>query len=292
MSTLTDGWLDDFGYQRLVTFQGSPYERGDGYGPYSPIVFLHKTDTTDFSRDSIRRHTSPPQIWANYQRGELTQTGNLHYAGRALYQQQFGESWMNKHYYCLQCEWVGKALYEPTESDDELKWVAGNVVVPLVLFLRSIGLGCRLETDPNVPMGGAASETWRYRYNEQQWQQCNWVTDHAHAPHQDHWDVGATDKPKIVAYAKADPRLSGIVNPPVPTPGDDEHVKFSITDEDGSLYLGDNNVLTGPYTGYGFNTVRKAVEPQVLDEYPPRSIVVDKKSLSMAYQIVPPGTKP
>lgn len=243
MSRLSDGWLDEFGYLIMETSTGGQYETSDAYGIYKPIITLHLTATADFSREAIARHGSPPHVWAHYGRNELTQTVNLKKSAKALYQQQFGEAWTNRHFLNLQVEWVKLAAYEPTASDAELRWLAEKVVVPFILFIRSQGYDIDIRSEPTVPMGGAASEFWSFRYTEREVALCNWIIDHSRWPHQDHWDVCAEDKIKICLYAAADPRLSGIVVPPLPIllSGDDMSMLQFISDPsqggDGTLYF-------------------------------------------------------
>lgn len=241
MSRLSDGWLDEYEHVIIETSEGGQYELGDAYGKYKPMITLHLTDTYDFTRDQIRRHTSPSHTWANYQRNELTQTVNLKRAARALYQQQFGEAWTNRHFLNMQVEWVKKASYVPTASDDELRWLAAKAVVPFILFIRSQGYDIQIRSDPTVPMGGAASESWKYRYTEQQLALCNWIADHARVTHQSHWDVCAENKVLIAAYAAADPRLSGISPSPTPPAEEEDMFRFVYNDPkrggDGTLYI-------------------------------------------------------
>jgi hypothetical protein len=102
----------------------------------------------------------------------------------------------------------------------------------------------------------------------------------------DHWDCGPQFPiDQVITWAKG-----GTYPTPTPPPTDeDDHVRFSIMDEDGSLYLGVDNVLTGPFSNYGFNTVRKAAEPDVEKNYPLRPIRIDKASLATAYTVIPLG---
>lgn len=203
---LANGTLEEFGYSWL----SNPKNGGGDYvAGYPWRIALHETDTSSMSAGAIMGHPYPPHIWANPFTHEKFQTVPCNRAAYALYQPPYGYAWVNKAN-ALQCEITGFAGYTPDETDAQLHWIAENVVVPLVLFVRSQGSDVALMTDlrpPNYSM--SASVDWPYRMTEDAWAGCNYVTSHVFVWGNDHWDVGAMRTDLICTYAAQDPRLGG-----------------------------------------------------------------------------------
>lgn len=213
--TLKDGTLEEFGYEWIA----NPHNDGNsyidpGYYPYPWRIALHETDSATMSPGGIAAHPYPPQIWYNPITRARYQTIRLTRAALALYQPDYGYHWCNRSK-TLQVEITGITGYSPDETDAMLRNIAADVIVPLVLFVRSQGADIQLRTDPRPPgYGLSASVDWPYRMTEQAWADCNYVTSHLFVWGQDHWDVGAMRTDLIVKYAAADARLSGHNPPP------------------------------------------------------------------------------
>lgn len=261
-----------------------------GYATAGPsMICLHMTVSMALSASYVGRHPYPPHCWANPYTGDRWQTVDLNLAAKALYQDPWA-AWANRHGWCIQTELVGVPVVDQaTYTDAQLRWIAEGVVVPQARYLASIGRPVDLsQVAYHASSGGSASVDWPGRMTNAQWDGFNGLCAHIDVPGNDHWDCSVERLDVIARYARD---ILGTSPTPTPTPLPEESdVRlFRITDEDGSLYLGEGSTLYGPFGGYGFNTVRKAAEPDVLARYPDFGQRIDKVSLSQAYRIVSLG---
>lgn len=169
-----------------------------------PIILLHMTVTTDMSPSSIAGHTVPPHLWANPYTGTKYQTQDLNYAAKALYQQQYGISWTNRHFYCIQTELIGVPVVSTaTYSDAQCRWIAENVIVPIQQWLIANGTPANLDNVKyHQNTGGSASEYWSGRMSDEEFSNFSGVCAHIDVPFNDHWDCSAERIDKMVSYAR------------------------------------------------------------------------------------------
>jgi hypothetical protein len=170
--------------------------------PYPWRIILHEIQGDD--RESmIAGHFAPPHLWYDPVSREKRQTVPLDRSAFALYQAGSAPHFTNKAR-ALQVELAGFTEYTADESDEMLRNIAIDVVVPLVQWVRSQGGNINLADTPAPPasLHGAASEFWSYRFTPQRWADFNGLGGHVWVPMgDDHWDPGAMDTPRIARYA-------------------------------------------------------------------------------------------
>lgn len=192
----------------------------DGY-PWR--IVIHEIQGND-SLGMIASHPYPPHWWYDPISRDLHETVPLGRSAFALYQYPSSSTMINKGR-ALQVEVAGFTGYQPDETDQMLRNIAQDVVVPMVEFARSQGGDIDLtEIRPIVSLTYAAREDWAGRMTDAEWRTFNGVCGHMHVPHNDHWDPGAMDLARICKYAAElleDLGGSGTVDPP-PTTGDDD----------------------------------------------------------------------
>ncbi len=180
------------------------YVRAEAGVIYKPMLTYHQTVGMDLSKSYVANHPVPPHNWINPYRKTKWQTQELDLAAKALYQQQFGDHWSNKHYFNIQCEIVGvPVVNQETYTDDQLRWIAEEDTVPKVLWLRENGMDIDLTQVHYVTnSSGSASEYWPGRCSEHEMATFNGITQHIKWPYNDHWDCSVERLDKIAQYAR------------------------------------------------------------------------------------------
>lgn len=191
------------------TWLDNPRNAGGDYAPpsyynYKPVILLHMTVSSGISANYIRGHTVPPHLWYNVYTDDAWQTVELDRAAYALYQPQYGYHWCNKHAYLLQTELIGvPVVNQTTYTDAQCRKIAEKVIVPQVLWLRSIGLDVNLnDFRYHTNSSGSASVDWPGRMSEQEMADFNGVMAHIDAWGNDHWDCSVERVDLMCQYAR------------------------------------------------------------------------------------------
>lgn len=150
----------------------------------------------------VRRHFAPPHLWYRPANRLRVQSVPLDRSGFALARSS-GDPQTNKAR-ALQVELVGHAADLKNLSDQELKNIALDVVVPFVEWARSQGGDVALEFHGEPGLAdGRYGKNAATRMSWKSWYSFNGITSHYGVPGQSHWDTGTLDTKKIIAYAKA-----------------------------------------------------------------------------------------
>jgi hypothetical protein len=243
------------------------------------------TVSKGISASYIRTHNVPPHLWYNVYTDEGWQTVDFDYAAYALYQPQYGYHWTNKHAFLLQTELVGvPVVNQRTYTDDQCRRIAERVIVPKVLWLRSIGLDVNLnDYRQHTNSSGSASVNWHGRMSEQEMADFNGVMAHIDAWGNDHWDCSIENIALMCSHAQS--LIKG--NGPVPQPTERKDIMKRVLDSDGTGYILDG-MKAYPMTGYPMS-----VHEAIGDVEPYATLKgggylkVDKASLAMAYDVQP-----
>jgi len=224
---------------------------------YKPVFTYHQTVGMQLSKSYVAGHRVPPHNWINPYTKTKWQTQELNLAGKALYQPQYSDHWVNRHFYNIQCEIVGvPEVNVATYTEDQLKWIAEEDTVPKVRWLRENGMDLDLNQVHQVTnSSGSASEYWPGRCSEHEMAVFNGITHHIKWPGNDHWDCSVERLDRIAHYAKL--VLGGS------PPGVVEKVAvYAGIREDVIVVGGDGNVyLKTYYTGNGQNPPNPRWEP-------------------------------
>lgn len=180
-----------------------PNDRNGG-GTYDTTypwrIVIHEIQGND-SLGMIASHPYPPHRWYDPISRDLHETVPLDRSAFALYQYPHNPTKTNKGR-ALQVEVAGFTSATADETDQMLRNIAEDVVVPLVQFARSQGGDIDLtDIRPIVSLSFAAREDWQGRMSDAEWREFNGICGHMHVPQNDHWDPGAMDLHKIAQYA-------------------------------------------------------------------------------------------
>lgn len=189
---------------------GLPYRDDD----FAWKVLWHSTETppSPGAAERLSRvHRNPPQLWVDVFNRERVQGIDTSLAGRALRSSPSVETNRDR---VIQIELIGYARDMHRLTDDQLSWLAINVVRPILehhlvpnryLVCQKIGEG-----------GNTASPPSKIRLDARAWDNFSGHLGHQHAPRpNEHLDPGGLNLGRICEIA-----YSGTSTPPSPPPED------------------------------------------------------------------------
>jgi hypothetical protein len=172
------------------------------FHPY-PFRFVFHTIEGWLSERLAATHAYPPHLWYSPSSRTLLQTVPLSRSGFALYQDNNGQHYTNKAR-AIQVELEGWSSEAGNWPEQYLINIAEDVLVPVVLWLRSIGEDLNLDNVPDIgviPMSARTTAPQRM-LPEDEWADFDGVCSHRHVPQNDHWDSGNARLDTIAWHAK------------------------------------------------------------------------------------------
>lgn len=188
-------WLAGFERFEFRGFKGGKFDSTDNWK-----VGLHTTEGSTISgAEATYGNKYPPHIIIDRKSRRKRQHISL---GRSSYALKSSEA---EDEPLIQIEMVGFADDSPNWSDEELEWLAVEVLMP-------IREHCPFDLDrPSQGFGGRSrfGAYSGFRFTMAEWEAFSGIVGHQHAPAPDkHWDPGALDVDKILSYMNGEFTMS------------------------------------------------------------------------------------
>lgn len=223
-------WLD--GYTHI---KDSDHSGGGSYGDYPWRVVWHTVEG-GISEDMARAHRSPPHLWVDPSRGLKLQTVPLDRSSYAMWDQGDYPYRTNKAR-AIQIEIAGHATEAGGWSDAYLRFLALEVLVPIVDFIRSQGgtfdYGSCPDPAGSEQIGGSSLESAPQRFGWETWHHFNSHCGHRHVTgNGDRYDPGLLDLCKIGEIAQGH---KGPLGPPIESIL--TSMAYVVQDPDGTMWV-------------------------------------------------------
>jgi hypothetical protein len=180
------------------------------FGPSDPIcVVWHTTEITTAPLDGawVAKWASPSHIVADPYTQQVRQCVSLSRGAKALWNDPGGvETNLNGCVWQVEIHMKSPDPRDPTRpdlTDDQYRWLAEAVLVPLAKEAAARGWPLDLDNTPEAGViPGSAMVNAPQRFSFAQWVNFRGNCGHRHVPENDHWDAGALNLPKLVGFAK------------------------------------------------------------------------------------------
>ena len=198
---MADIWLEGFERVPIADRPGGRYDASDRWK-----ACLHTTQGTTIAGAMAAYRRVPPHIVVDPDTRRRVQHIPLNRRSYSLRSTEAEDEPV------VQVEIVGYAEDAPSMPDDELRWLALEVLAP-------IRVHCPFDlARPPRGFGGVEGYGTRgaYRMSMPEWEQFSGIVGHSHSPAPDtHWDPGDLDVDRILEHMAA--ALPSPPRPPTPT---------------------------------------------------------------------------
>lgn len=189
---MADIWLPGYDRWPLPGVPGVPYDEWD-----DPKALLHMTQGTSINGAVEAYKAYPPHTIANFKTKGKAQHIPLNRGAYALWNEDADDS------RCYQVEIVGFSENAPNMSEEELKWLGEEVLLPLHEYggvpLVVVWKGFKAPSDVNYMLATASSPL---RLTQAELDSFSGILGHQHIPKDNHWDPGGLRVPRMIEYAK------------------------------------------------------------------------------------------